>query len=402
MNSLINSGVIAQNDRGFSSAKFLKCFNVAVLHLLRRFLYVIYCSNHCTKSALRFTLSIRPLSCTINSFSRLARISCAKRENELIVQDNGLMDKVKRKADFVQWFEQYITYRKRLNKCNTATLKHLRNFADEKPLSFCAITPELIKEFMMYLLSKVGENTAADYIKKPSPALEEAVRQDIIMQNPIRKIPRHERIKRTAIYRNSFTLDELQLLSDTPCKIKPQYKQAFLFSCFTGLRWSDVNPLRWTEIITKNIDGQEEWFIYFEQEKTEDIEYLPLSDGAVEILKERKRQQIECKEISPFVFPRVKETNEEKGKMHKRVWYFLKKWAVAAGYETKRMHFHTGRHTFATNVLENSPDGDLWTVSKLLGHKNINSTQIYAHVRDKKKSAAVKALPTLNFKHSAA
>ncbi|MBI4930511.1 MAG: tyrosine-type recombinase/integrase, partial [Bacteroidetes bacterium] len=54
-----------------------------------------------------------------------------------------------------------------------------------------------------------------------------------------------------------------------------------------------------------------------------------------------------------------------------------------------------GRHTFATNVLENCPDGDLWTVSKLLGHKNINSTQIYAHVRDRKKSAAVKALPKL-------
>lgn len=64
------------------------------------------------------------------------------------------------------------------------------------------------------------------------------------------------------------------------------------------------------------------------------------------------------------------------------------------------MHFHTGRHTFATNIMENSPDADLWTVSKLLGHKSIIPTQIYAHVRDNRKKSAVKGLPTLNFKLS--
>jgi site-specific recombinase XerD len=80
----------------------------------------------------------------------------------------------------------------------------------------------------------------------------------------------------------------------------------------------------------------------------------------------------------------------------------IKKWAKAAGLNPKQMHFHTGRHSFATNVLENSPDGDLWTVSKLLGHKSISATQIYAHVRDNKKKAAVKALPKLNIKLNAA
>jgi site-specific recombinase XerD len=73
----------------------------------------------------------------------------------------------------------------------------------------------------------------------------------------------------------------------------------------------------------------------------------------------------------------------------------LKKWAEAAGLNPKHMHFHTARHTFATNVLEHSADGDLWTVSKLLGHKSILTTMIYAKVRDKRKSAAVKSLPKL-------
>ena len=326
---------------------------------------------------------------------RLAQEIRAKRENELIVQDNGLVDKVKRKADFVQWFEQYITYKKRPNKCNKATLKHLRNFADEKPLSFNAITPELIKEFMRYLLTKIGGNTAADYIKKLSTALEEAVRQDIIMQNPIRKIPRHERIRRIPVYRNSFTMDELQLLSDTPCKIKPQYKQAFMFSCFTGLRWSDVNPLRWSEIITKTIDGQEQWFLHFTQEKTEDIEYLPISGQAIAILKERKKEMADNEEKSSYVFPLVKEPDPKRNIMNAKVNEALKKWAKAAGLDAKRMHFHSARHTFATNVLENSSHADLWTVSKLLGHKSISATQIYAHVRDSKKKAAINGLPML-------
>ena len=327
---------------------------------------------------------------------RFAQEIRVQRENELIVQNNGLIDKVKCKADFIQWFELYVKERNLRGKRNKAVLMHLRNFSNNHSIPFNTMTPELIKEFSRYLLSKVGNNTAADYIKNIFTALEEAVRQDIIIQNPIRKIPRHDRIKRQSVYRNSFTLDELQLLSDTPCKIKLQFKQAFLFSCFSGLRWSDVNPLRWSEIIIKTIDGEEEWFLHFKQEKTDDIEYLPLSGQAIAILKERKEEMLANSTRSLYVFPMVKETDTVKGLMNSKVNIALKKWATAAGIDPERMHFHTARHTFATNVLENSPDGDLWTVSKLLGHKSISATQIYAHVRDSKKKAAINGLPMLN------
>lgn len=333
---------------------------------------------------------------------RLANEIRSKRENELIVQENGLVDKTKRKGDFVTWFNSYMTQKKKNYNNNLKTYKHLEKYMEGRPLSFQEITPDWLKDWSNYLMSKVSNNSTIDYNKNLFTALEEAVRKGIIFVNPFRKIPRHERLKLKPVYRNAWTIEELQHLMETSCKMEPQYKQAYLFSCFSGLRWSDVNPLKWSEIITKKIEGKEEWFIYFEQEKTEDIEYLPLSDGAVDILKERRREQAEKKELSPYVFPKVKETNELKGKMYKRVWYFLKKWAEVAGYDPKRMHFHTGRHTFATNVLENSVDGDLWTVSKLLGHKSIMATMIYAHVRDSKKKAAVKSLPKLNLKPKAA
>jgi integrase len=326
---------------------------------------------------------------------RLAQEIRSKRENELIVQENGLIDRSRRKADFVAWFKVYMVERKRNYSNNLKTYKHLEKYMSGKPLPFQAITPDWIKDWIKYLSTKVSHNTTIDYNKNLFTALEEVVRKEILFVNPFRKIPRHERLKLKPVYRNAWTLEELQHLMETPCKMEPQYRQAYLFSCFSGLRWSDVNPLSWSEIITKTIDGNEEWFIYFEQEKTEDIEYLPLSDQAIVILKERKQELKDSGEISPFVFPRVKETDEVKAKRYKRVWFFLKKWAKAAGYDSKRMHFHTGRHTFATNVLENCPDGDLWTVSKLLGHKSISATQIYAHVRDKRKTSAVKALPKL-------
>ncbi|MFM7022462.1 MAG: tyrosine-type recombinase/integrase, partial [Flavobacteriales bacterium] len=132
-----------------------------------------------------------------------------------------------------------------------------------------------------------------------------------------------------------------------------------------------------------------------EQEKTETIEYLPLSDSAIDILKERQRESAD-EEKSPYVFPRIKEKEDGRKTVYNWMHRKLKVWAKAAGIDPKKLHFHTGRHSFATNVLE-SADGDLYTVSKLLGHSNIKATQIYTKVRDKRKQDAVKALPRINF-----
>ena len=333
---------------------------------------------------------------------RLAQEIKVKRENDLIVKDHELTDRSKRKADFVEWFDNYMVDRNLKCTNNISTLIHLRRFLEGKPLPFNAFTTEWIRGFTKYLLTKVSTNSATTYLKNLFTAMEDAVRAKIILQNPFRLIPRHEKLKRKPIFRKAYSLDELQTLWDTSCDIEPQYKQAYFYSCFTGLRWSDVNPLRWSEIITKTVGGKEEWFMYFEQGKTEDIEYLPLSQQAVAILKERKREQRESGTISLYVFPKVKETDLEKRTKEKNVNYSLKKWAKAAGFDPKEMHFHNSRHTFATNILENSPDADLWTVSKLLGHKTISATQIYTHVRDGKKKSAVKALPMLNLKQPAA
>ena len=326
---------------------------------------------------------------------RLALEIRSKRENELIVQDNGLLDRSKRRANFVVWYEKHLKTKK-FNSHTHCTLQILKRYLGAKPLPFSSINPVWIKEFSNYLLTQVSVNTTRCYLGDMFTALEDAVAVDIVPSNPFRKIPRHERLKKQDIFRTSYTLEELQLLVNTPCAIEPQIKEGFLFGCFTGLRWSDVNQLMWREVITKKIEGKEEYFVYFEQQKTTGVEYLPLSDQAVEIIKNRQKEKKENNSISPYVFDRIKEYNPKLNLMLQRVTRALRKWAKAAGLDARQMHFHASRHTFATNVLEHSPDGDLYTVSKLLGHKSIVPTQMYAKIRDGKKSAAVKSLPKLN------
>ncbi len=326
---------------------------------------------------------------------RLAIEIRSKRENELLVQENGLIDRNKRKADFVGWFEEYIENKTNPNTHCTSTLTSLKKYQGKTPLPFTAVTPEWIKSFGKHLLKRVSNNTASLYLSNISTSLEDAVRQKIISVNPFRQLSRHEKIRQRNVFRQAYTFEQLEKLANTSVNIHPQIKQGYFFACFSGLRWCDLNCLAWSRIITKQIEGKEEWFIYFKQEKTEAVEYLPLSEQAIEILKARKAEADEYGQKSPYVFPFLKEYDEKNKLMQIRVWRALKRWAKAAGLDPKLLTFHTGRHTFATNVLENSPDADLYTVSKLLGHKSISATQIYAHVRDTKRYNAVKGLPKL-------
>lgn len=325
---------------------------------------------------------------------RLAQEIRVKREHELIVEDNGLNDRKKKLACFVLFFEDYVKERNN-NGLYYGILQRLKKFAGKQPVPFAKLSAVWMKDLERYLLKHVSNNTTLRYLKALNGALNEAVRRRIINRNPWHDVPHNQRLKMQDIFRNAFTIEQLQLLANTPCKIDKQIKQAYFFSCFTGLRWSDVNPLRWDEIIVKEVEGEIGYYLYFEQEKTEGIEYLPVSDNAVDILKERQIETL-LEEKSPYVFSRIKEIEGSK-KVYQKVTRDLKKWARAAEIDPKKLHFHSGRHSFATNVLESSAEGDLYTVSKLLGHKDISSTQIYAKVRDKRKQAAVKALPKIDF-----
>lgn len=139
-------------------------------------------------------------------------------------------------------------------------------------------------------------------------------------------------------------------------------------SCFCGLRLGDIQALTWGDIIQ---DG-EQYRAKIVMKKTQKTLYLPLSGEALKWMPERG----EAKDTDKvFYLPYPTYIN-----------VVLKTWAQNSGIN-KTITFHTARHTFATMML--TLGADLYTTSKLLGHTQVKTTQIYAKIVDKKKDEAV-------------
>ena len=198
--------------------------------------------------------------------------------------------------------------------------------------------------------------------------LNDAVRKGYIEKNPTKLVPAIDRPKKPDTERDYLSVEEVKLLMKTPCPYK-DLKLAFLFSCFTGLRKSDILDLRW-----KNISNNgNKYQIYKRIQKTQRWQTIPLSEQAMLWLPERRDELDDAR-----IFQSMSNSSLAAN---------IKKWAKMAGIKHKRVTFHVARHTFAT--LELSLGVDLYTVSKLLGHSNIATTQIYAKVVDKQKEQAV-------------
>lgn len=216
----------------------------------------------------------------------------------------------------------------------------------------------------------LSPNTMALYFRNFRTCMNRAYIDEIISWNPLRGIKAIPQEESERLY---LTMDEIKKLAVTPCN-DDVLKRAFLFSCLTGLRKSDIKKLVWSEVQEMNGFTR----IVFRQQKTKSQEYLDITAQAVEYLGERTNPK-------DIVFSNFK-TDLKFSKN-------LADWVKKAGI-TKKITFHCARHTFATLML--SLGADLYTVSKLLGHKQITTTQIYAKVLDKKKQEAISLIPRLD------
>lgn len=150
-------------------------------------------------------------------------------------------------------------------------------------------------------------------------------------------------------------------------------KIAFLFSCFCGLRLSDVRALQWKKIIEDNGNIHLE----LRQKKTGRMLYLPLNKQAQAYLPRTRGSA----EDGVFSLPCTATIDLQ-----------LKKWAQNAGIN-KNLTYHMSRHTFATMAL--TMGADLYTTSQLLGHADVETTQVYAKIIDAKKEAAALLIDSL-------
>ena len=218
---------------------------------------------------------------------------------------------------------------------------------------------------------RLAKSTMHLFQLKMNTMLNQAAREGAIKCNPYHLLSRDERIKKPTDQRDFLTRDELHRLMEVEQR-STTTKMAFLFSCFTGLRYSDLKQLKWGNI-EKSQSGM---VIRIEaMKKTEKPVTVPLGTNAMAWLPERGD-----KTLDDFVF----DVGTCGG-----CNAVLKNRAKRAGIN-KRVSFHTGRHSFATLTL--AATNDIATVSRLLGHTSVATTQIYAEVLMEDKIAAVNKL----------
>jgi len=214
----------------------------------------------------------------------------------------------------------------------------------------------------------ISQTSKYSYQNVFSGALNLAVKQGLMDKNPFMYINRKEKFHPKESTREYLTLDEIKSLIKTDC-MDAELKKAFLFCCFVGLRLSDIRQLTWDKIL-KSFDG-EGTYIKIKMQKTQRQLSLPLSNEALKWLPKQGEPTDHV-----FHLPSADST----------ICKYIQKWVDDAGID-KQITFHCARHTFATMML--TLGADLYTVSKLLGHQNIQVTQVYAKIIDKKKNEAM-------------
>ena len=296
------------------------------------------------------------------------------REQEMIAQNERM------EQDFIAYFNSII-YKVHPNSSNSIIVnwtrvgKLLSIFSEGKPIPFRKINVKLLEDLKLFMLTApqggnkkgtLSQNSAATYFSIVKAGLHRAFIDEYLTVDIAAKVKGIPELK---VKRETLTLEEAELLAQTPCE-NEVLKRAFFFAILTGIRLCDIHELTWGEI-QKTSTG---WRVDFTQRKTHVVDYLPINEQAYSLCGEpgEHDQQIFAGLTGSSWISRP-----------------LKKWIAASGIK-KHITFHCSRHTFATLQLENGTD--IFVVNGMLGHTNVKTTQIYAHIVDKSKRNAAEVL----------
>lgn len=288
------------------------------------------------------------------------------REKEILNEQDGFYNSHNKKLDFITYFENLTN--KRIDSSNNfgnwkSALKHLIEFSGGK-CSMGDINEDFCKKFKLYLqnanqlnthiLKPLSQNSAVSYFNKFRCAVNKAFEDRLLSNNILTHI---KGISAVESKREFLTQEELQKLANTETDMG-QIRNAALFSALTGLRWSDISQLKWKDL-QKTGSG---YFIHIIQQKTKEVMLHPISDKAYTLLGKHGAED-------QLVFNDLVYSDRNNVR--------LREWLLSAGI-TKKISFHNFRHTYATLLLNQGTD--IFTVSKMLGHKNIQTTMIYTKI----------------------
>ena len=310
-----------------------------------------------------------------------------KAQRILDIQKDGLVDweKLKKsRTTLLSWLEDFVTCEEKLSPSSVRPKRNAKDRVKEYLTSigktdlllsevdkdFCRGFVAFLRTCKIYKGKKTMSDTTARLLMcRVAEAMNKAVVEGLIPSNPFKSLDAKEKPKMKNGRREFLTVEELRGLIKTPCRYNI-VKKAFLFSCFTGLRYSDMKSLRWSEIHT-TADGKAR-YIEHRQVKTKKTVTIPLSDEALRWMPEQQEgidQVFHELKISPGTVEDV-----------------LKEWMKDCKID-KHITYHCSRHTAATLAI--SAGAELYSVSKILGHRTLVSTQVYAKVNLEKKMEAV-------------
>lgn len=288
-------------------------------------------------------------------------------------------------GDFLNFYKEE-KQRTGRSKARSETIEklihHIKEFGqDKKKLS--NIDDAFLRSFLDYLQTAksfrhtingktLSSSTQKGYFETLVAALNFAVKRKLIAVNPNLYLDAEDKksINRKSAPRVYLTHDEVKQLIDTPCR-NEEIKRAFLFGCCTGLRISDIRNLTWKDVVAEN--GNE--YLRITVQKTQKPQTLKLNQLAMKILSECERERLDGLDD---VFCSLPFENSSINPV-------LKAWAKAAGIQ-KDISNHTARHTFA--VAQITAGTSIYTLSKLLGHGDISTTQIYADLLSSERDEA--------------
>lgn len=276
----------------------------------------------------------------------------------------------KRNMDFVEYVNGIAHSHNVKSTCKNyhSVIKHLQLFAGQCCIPFNEINTKFCRAFLTYLTRTVSANTGSLYCSIFKRALNLAVEDNIIEKNPAYM----KHIKRTDTTREYLTLEEIERihLSDFPDK---NVKNAFIFSCFSGLRFADFSKLTFEDIENDKM--------IITQTKTRGKLEVPLSNVAIGIIEKQKE-----------ITGRKKGLVFELGNYEK----YRKSLKLLAQQSmiTKNISAHTGRHSFAGLAIKHNVS--IYELKELLGHREIRHTLLYAKMTEERLTSAVNNLPVLS------
>lgn len=295
----------------------------------------------------------------------------AQRIVELQNSSFGYRTESNYKRNFIKYFNSQVE--ERFNSGSNysmwrSTQKHLMEFS-KGYLTMEMLTQEWMRKFRTHLEKHLSPNSANSYFNVLKHGIHNAIDDGYLVNDSATRVKATPLEESNRVY---LTIEEIRILAKSDCKDE-KLKKAFLFSCLTGLRISDIQRVQWNNL-SQNSD--ETYEVTLIMKKTDRSITIPINNEALGLLGDIKNGK-------ERIFPGIKYSAHLNN--------ILCQWVLINGIQ-KHITWHNSRHTYACLLIKYGTD--IYTVSKLLGHKDIRTTQIYAKVMDETKREAINNLPS--------